>query len=69
MEYRLTGVAQYPLYVGFGRRRWRRIDQRCGLYSNAVIHPGATEVCGGGDEDCDGLIDDADPSVSGQSLF
>jgi hypothetical protein len=27
------------------------------------INPDATEVCGGGDEDCDGLEDDADPDV------
>ena len=27
------------------------------------IHPGGTEVCGGGDEDCDALIDEADPSL------
>ena len=23
-------------------------------------HPGGTEVCGGGDEDCDGVVDEAD---------
>ncbi len=28
------------------------------------VHPGATEVCGGTDEDCDGLTDMSDPSVS-----
>ena len=28
-----------------------------------LVHPEAQEVCGGGDEDCDGLDDDADPSV------
>lgn len=31
--------------------------------ADAAIHPGATEVCGGGDEDCDLLADDADPSL------
>ena len=33
---------------------------------NAAVHPAATEVCDPGhlvDEDCDGLIDDADPDV------
>ena len=30
---------------------------------DASTHPGATEVCGGGDEDCDGLVNDDDPSV------
>ncbi len=37
--------------------------------SDASIHPASTELCGGGDEDCDGLIDDADPSVMGRSTF
>ncbi len=30
---------------------------------DADLRPDAQEVCGGGDEDCDGLVDDADPSV------
>ncbi|MED5372853.1 MAG: MopE-related protein [Myxococcota bacterium] len=30
---------------------------------DASVHPGAVEVCGGGDEDCDGLLDDLDPSL------
>ena len=30
---------------------------------DAAVHPGATEVCGGGDEDCDGLTDDDDPDL------
>jgi large repetitive protein len=28
-------------------------------------HPGGQEICGGGDEDCDGLTDDDDASVTG----
>jgi hypothetical protein len=32
--------------------------------ANPAVNPGATEQCSGGtDEDCDGLADDADPSV------
>ncbi|MFM2246456.1 MAG: hypothetical protein RL071_2530 [Pseudomonadota bacterium] len=30
---------------------------------DAATNPGAAEVCGGGDEDCDGLADDGDPSL------
>lgn len=30
------------------------------------VNPGATEVCNGIDDDCDSLVDDDDPSVSGQ---
>ena len=32
--------------------------------ADAVVSPAGTEVCGGVDEDCDGLTDDADPSVA-----
>jgi hypothetical protein len=35
----------------------------------AAVHPGATEVCNGDDDDCDGLVDDADPGVTGQPLW
>ena len=30
--------------------------------SSDVVHPGAPEVCGGGDEDCDGTVDEDDAS-------
>ena len=30
---------------------------------DAAVNPDATEICGGGDEDCDGLSDDDDASV------
>ncbi len=32
--------------------------------ADADAHPGAVERCGGADEDCDGLRDDADPDVA-----
>ena len=32
--------------------------------SDSAVSPAGTEVCGGRDEDCDGLTDDDDPSVS-----
>jgi len=38
--------------------------------ANAAVNPAAQEICNGGvDDDCDGLIDDADPSVTGLSTF
>ena len=33
--------------------------------SNFSINPGATEICNGYDDNCDGLIDAADPGLSG----
>ncbi len=38
---------------------------------DAAVNPGADEMCGGGDEDCDGLADDADPEgpVDGDPYF
>ncbi len=36
---------------------------------DASVNPAATEVCGGGDEDCDGLVDDDDASVTGTSTW
>ncbi len=30
---------------------------------DAAIHPGAPEVCNGGDDDCNGLADDLDPAL------
>ena len=37
--------------------------------SNSAVHPAATELCNTMDDDCDGLIDDADPDVTGQSTW
>lgn len=33
--------------------------------ADPAVNPGVNELCGGGDEDCDGLIDDADSNVVG----
>jgi hypothetical protein len=36
--------------------------------ANGAIHPGAAEVCSGEDEDCDTLIDEADPDLDTTTL-
>ncbi len=37
--------------------------------TDAGIHPDATETCSGNDDDCDGLVDDDDPSVTGTTTW
>ena len=37
--------------------------------TNILVHPDAQEVCNGIDDDCDGLVDDDDPSIAGQSTW
>ncbi len=52
-------------------------DQPAGYVSDATdcddasngINPGASEVCNDIDDDCDGLTDDADPSITGQTTW
>jgi len=36
---------------------------------DSTINPDGSEVCGGGDEDCDGLIDDDDPDATGWTTW
>ncbi|HLF62215.1 MAG TPA: HYR domain-containing protein, partial [Saprospiraceae bacterium] len=43
-------------------------DQDCDD-TNADVNPDASEVCNDIDDDCDGLIDDDDPDVTGQSTW
>jgi len=33
--------------------------------ANSAVHPAATEVCNGEDDDCDGILDDDDPDATG----
>ncbi len=37
--------------------------------ADATISPSALEICGGGDEDCDALVDDDDDSVTGTTEY
>lgn len=36
---------------------------------NVIVTSGALEVCNATDDDCDGLVDDADPDVAGQNTY
>jgi len=37
--------------------------------NNFNVNPGAPEICNGIDDDCDGFVDDADPSLSGTAIY
>ncbi len=55
-----TGVGQeFCTNPGAG---WATQDGDCDD-SDANVHPGATEVCNGKDDDCDSLVDTADPGL------
>ncbi len=36
--------------------------------TNGAIHPWATEICNGKDDDCDGLVDEGNPDADGKPL-
>ncbi len=36
--------------------------------AGAAVHPGATEVCNGVDDDCDGLVDEGNPDALGTKM-
>jgi hypothetical protein len=44
------------------------VDGDCGS-SDPAIHPGATEICNGADDNCDRTTDEADPLLSDGTLF
>jgi hypothetical protein len=47
---------------------WVVDDSDCDDADDAV-HPGATELCNGVDDDCDGYTDDEDPGVTGTTTW
>ncbi len=59
------GVAWYGCEPGAG---WVENASDCDD-ANSGIHPDAPEICDGLDNDCDGLIDDEDDSVTGTTTW
>ena len=47
---------------------WLADDSDCDD-ADPAVHPAATEACNGVDDDCDGLVDDADPDLVGDPWY
>jgi len=56
------GLYESKMFCGDPGHGWARNSDDCND-QDPLRNPDAQEVCGGGDENCDGLVDDNDPTV------